>query len=163
MSLKCIIGGREWVLYWDIWHQDNQFVFPGGLRATQSFTFADVDRPILGVDFFRDHNLTIDLTRRELFRRQGTGADCYGEVFPCSVASVSNSLASLRPMNELCNAVLDEFPEILQPRFGSFKNSHGVEHHVPTTGPPLFSRAQRLGPDKLASAKAAFHLSLIHI
>ena len=56
--------------------------FPGGLRATQSFTLADVDRPILGVDFFRDHNLTIDLTRRELFRRQGTGADCSGEVFP---------------------------------------------------------------------------------
>ena len=97
-----------------------------------------------------------DSTRRELFRRQGTGADCYGEVFPCSVARVSNSLASLRPMNQRCNAVLDEFPEILQPRFGSFKNSHGVEHHVPTTGPPLFSRARRLGPDKLASAKAAF-------
>ena len=79
--------------------------FPGGLHATQSFTLADVDHPILGVDFFRDHNL-----------------DCYGEVFPFSVAIVSNSLASLRPMNERCSAVLDKFPEILQPRFGSFRN-----------------------------------------
>ena len=38
----------------------------------------------------------------------------------------------------------------------SDENLHGVEHHLTTTGPPVFARARRLHDEQLAVAKAAF-------
>ena len=58
--------------------------------------------------------------------------------------------------NDLAS-ILNEFPELLVPRFhDSDENLHGVEHHLTITGPPVFARACRLHDEQLAVAKAEF-------
>ena len=48
---------------------------------------------------------------------------------------------------------LHEFSLILQPTFSSNSVKHGIQHHIPTTGPPIHARARLLAPDKPAFAK----------
>ncbi|RUS70636.1 hypothetical protein EGW08_021603 [Elysia chlorotica] len=50
--------------------------------------------------------------------------------------------------------ILEEFPELLVPTFKN--NKHGVVHHIPTSGPPVHTRARRLDKDKLSAAKTEF-------
>ena len=38
-----------------------------GLKVVHTFLLADVKKPILGTDFFRDNDLIIDISRRRLF------------------------------------------------------------------------------------------------
>ena len=58
--------------------------------------------------------------------------------------------------NDLAS-ILNEFPELLVPGFhASDENLNGVEHHLTTTGPPVFSRTRRLHYEQLAVAKAEF-------
>uniref|UniRef100_A0AAQ4Q920 Gypsy retrotransposon integrase-like protein 1 n=1 Tax=Gasterosteus aculeatus aculeatus TaxID=481459 RepID=A0AAQ4Q920_GASAC len=52
--------------------------------------------------------------------------------------------------------LLAGFPELTQPTFSASAVKHGVEHHIATTGPPVYARARRLDPTKLAVAKAEF-------
>ncbi|XP_059361850.1 uncharacterized protein LOC132101153 [Carassius carassius] len=52
--------------------------------------------------------------------------------------------------------LLASFPALTQPTFSSSTVKHGVEHHLATTGPPVYARAWRLDPTKLAVAKAEF-------
>ncbi|KAJ8395404.1 hypothetical protein AAFF_G00033890 [Aldrovandia affinis] len=44
---------------------------------------------------------------------------------------------------------LGELPDLTRPTFSTADAKHGVEHHIPTTGPPI-------APAKLAIAKAEF-------
>ncbi|GFO38417.1 Pol polyprotein [Plakobranchus ocellatus] len=44
----------------------------------------------------------------------------------------------------------------LQSTFSTGEVKHGVKHFIPTKGRPVFARARRLAPDKLASAKKEF-------
>ena len=48
------------------------------------------------------------------------------------------------------------FPEIWRPIFSCTTDSHGVQHYVPTTVPPVHAKARRLSLDKLAIAKKEF-------
>ena len=52
--------------------------------------------------------------------------------------------------------LLADFPDITTPNFIQSQSKHGVEHFIPTSGPPVHARARRLPPDKLAAAKAEF-------
>ncbi|KAK3884912.1 hypothetical protein Pcinc_010841 [Petrolisthes cinctipes] len=52
--------------------------------------------------------------------------------------------------------ILAAFPDVVKPHFHSAMPKHGVLHHIPTTGPPLYARPRRLPPDKLAQAKEEF-------
>ena len=49
-----------------------------------------------------------------------------------SVAAAQDEFAKL----------LAEFPSVVQPSFHQATVQHGVEHFIPTTGPPLHSRAR---------------------
>jgi hypothetical protein len=52
-------------------------------------------------------------------------------------------------------SILDEFPELLVPRFRPDDEvKHSSKHHITTSGPPLHARARRLDGEKLAIAKA---------
>ena len=54
-------------------------------------------------------------------------------------------------------SIIDEFPELLVPRFrANDENLHGVQHHLQTLGPPVFARARRLHDKQLAVARAEF-------
>ncbi|GFS27769.1 Pol polyprotein [Elysia marginata] len=111
---------------------------------TARLIVADIRQPLLGADFFRQHNLLVDLRRERLIERD-TFLSC-----PCTVG-----VTSVTESNKF-RKILQEFPAILQPTFSSASVKHGVEHNVLTTGPPVHARARRLAPDKLAVAKREF-------
>ena len=100
-------------------------------------TIADVSQLLLGANFLRTLSLLIDVRRRRLvdaedltsiaLRRTTTAAPHLG-----SIASANDDFARL----------LSEFPNTITPCFSQPTTKHGVEHYIPTQGPPLSSRAQ---------------------
>jgi cleavage and polyadenylation specificity factor subunit 1 len=53
-------------------------------------------------------------------------------------------------------ALLSQFPDVVNPSGRLPSTSHGVEHHLPTAGPPISSKFRRLDAVKLAAAKEEF-------
>ena len=55
-------------------------------------------------------------------------------------------------------SLLAEFPMVTNKEALQFAKEpkHGVEHTIETSGRPVFARARRLDPEKLAAAKAEF-------
>ncbi|GBM27056.1 hypothetical protein AVEN_256973-2 [Araneus ventricosus] len=52
--------------------------------------------------------------------------------------------------------ILSKFPELLTPVLGNVGASHNVEHCIETRGPPVFSKARRLNPEKLKFLREEF-------
>ena len=119
-------------------------------QCTWPFVLAEVSRPLIGADFLRHHGLLVDLGHRRLLDAQ-------------SLASV-HLLTGSGPAPQLAHAatddpytqVLADFPALTEPNFLRSQPLHGVDHFIPTQGPPVHARARRLPPDKLASAKEEF-------
>ena len=128
--------------------------FPG-ITLAHKFVLADVTRPLLVADFFDAHGLCVDFKGRRILRLVDTRV-----VF--SIPATLTTLHSLSSNHQVVKIpreyrdVLEEFPEVQQPRFGSHRNAHGVTHSVPTRGPPVFAKAHRLCPERLACARQAF-------
>ena len=135
------------------WGKRNVSLLLGhGHSFIQEFHVADVTEPILGANFFVANNLTIDMARRRLIDMADLAAIL--TKIACQSPSVSGIHA---PSVNAFDRIIDDFPELLIPRFKSTDtNKHGVEHHIVTEGPPLHARARRLDPDKLAVAKSEF-------
>ena len=136
------------------WGERNISIVLGDRTFIQSFKLADVAQPILGADFLVSNNLAVDLRGRRLI-----DLNSYA-IIPTKAAVTPPHFSGIHEVrtddNEFA-AILDEFPSLTVPRFtGRDKNLHGVEHHLPTTGPPVFARARRLHDEKLAVAKAEF-------
>lgn len=115
-----------------------------------TFVIADVSNALLGSDFLCAHGLMVDLQGRRLMNSttfQSTPL-CHAVPRGAHVSTVlaNNSQASL----------LAEFPNLTKPSFDTKTVKHGVEHFIPTAGPPVHSRARRLPPEKLLLAKAEF-------
>ena len=109
--------------------------------------------PILGCDFLAAHNLTIDIAAGIVLTPDKT---------PLRAAPVQSTGAKLfRILHSVPEAVRDlltEFPAVLgtAAKQTQHHNKHGVEHHIQTTGQPVFARPRRLNPEKLAAAKSEF-------
>lgn len=54
----------------------------------------------------------------------------------------------------MASFIRSEFPTLESPDF--LKCNHSVRHHIPTVGPPVFSRPRRLDPNKFRDAKVDF-------
>ena len=64
------------------------------------------------------------------------------------------------PASSLQNKIFRDFkevfvPELKHPHPGAMAK-HGVEHHIKTSGPPVYSKYRRLNKEKYEQAKAAF-------
>ena len=139
--------------------------FPG-LKLVHNFLLADVRKPILGSDFFREHRLVIDIPGRRLFRASGVhGAPVDVEV-RAKPASFTSDLCGLHCSltRDSVAAIFDDFPSVVSsPVYDASTPKHGVYHTVPTSGPPVFARARRLFGEKLVVAREAVsytHLTL---
>ena len=129
-----------------------------GLRRTFRWVFviADVQTPILGVDFLQHFGLLVNVRHSELsdgitqLRVQGILS---------TTASPSPSIQAIQPLTEF-HAVLSEFPELLQPYCHDSPVKHDVTHHITTTGPPIRARTRRLPPEKLKIARQEFEQML---
>ena len=112
---------------------------------------AKVSVPLLCADFLCAHGLLVDVKNRRLM----------DAVTFCSYACTlggadSILLSSMLPASDDFHRLLAGFPALIQPTFSASAVKHGVEHHLATTGPPVYARARRLDPTKLAVAKAEF-------
>lgn len=115
------------------------------------FILADVKTPLLGSDFLQEQGLLVDLQNRCLIDATSfTSAILQQSTQP---ALHLHHVASDDPYK----LILDEFPAITRPEFSSPSVRHGVEHFISTTGPPVYAKARRLSPDKLAVAKQEFN------
>ena len=120
----------------------------GRQRYEQEFWVADVEKPILGAEFFIKNDLAIDLKRRVLIERR-----CYASLAAAEpVAYLAPKVASIRAKPLIADdpdivKLLDEFPDVLTPSFDSDTVAHEVQHHVPTETswqrPRPFSRRWR--------------------
>jgi hypothetical protein len=116
----------------------------------QEFWLAEVTQLILCADFFIANGLAIDLAGRRLLSLDHLA------VIPAR-AVCSASIGGLHQVRAGYESILDEFPELLVPRFRPDDEvKHSSKHHITTSGPPLHARARRLHGEKLAIAKAEF-------
>ena len=115
------------------------------------FTVAAVQRPLLGADFLRHSGLLVNIRTCKL-------------VQPDMLRSISLTTTDL-PSVSLCvspgstssyDTVLQDFPQLTVPAFHHREVQHGVQHHITTKGPPVFSRIRRLAPDRLKVARQEF-------
>ncbi|KAM8899173.1 uncharacterized protein AB9W97_009746 [Spinachia spinachia] len=121
----------------------------GGHRFGWDFVTARVAVPLLAADFLCKHGLLVDVKNR------------IDAVTFCSYSCTLSGADSIRLSSMLSpsddfHRLLAGFPELTQPTFSASAVKHGVEHHIATTGPPVYARAWRLDPTELAVAKAEF-------
>jgi hypothetical protein len=121
-------------------------------RFDWSFTLADVPQPLLGADFLRANNLLVDLRSKKL-----VDAQTYASVSCGHVAGHAPHLSAISTIDNEYAKILADFPAVTTPTFSHATVKHGVEHYIPTEGPPVYAHARRLAPDKLALAKYEFY------
>ena len=123
-------------------------------KYTWLFYVADVKHSLMGADFLVDKNLAVDLRGRRLIDLTNYTV-CPAREF---LVSDYSGLHEVRTDDTELAAIINDFPDLLQPRFtATDDNRHGVEHHLQTTGPPVFARARRLNEEQLSIAKAEFN------
>ena len=115
------------------------------------FLIAQVQRPILGLDFLQAFGMSIDLRKRQLLHS--------GESTPFSSASsIVSGVNVVRAPRSSFAEILSEFPEITDTALASRTTQHGVECYINTSGPPVRTAPRRLSPAKLVVAKKYFEL-----
>lgn len=119
------------------------------------FILADVSKPLLGADFLRANALLVDIKRRRLINAQTFSSNSIGKIEQS--APQLNALASSASKY---TRLLGEFPRITTPHFSESFPTHGVEHYIPTSGPPVHSKVRRLPPEKLEIARKEFNQML---
>ena len=105
---------------------------------------------MLGADFFCSNHLI------DVYTRHIVDATTYESVPLRQVASlVPGPGLNSSSAHEFAD-ILKEFPSFTRPQFSSVDMKHGVEHYIPTLGPPTHAKARRLSPVKLAVARREF-------
>lgn len=118
------------------------------------FVLANVQRPLLGADFFDHHGLMIDVKGRQLVDR----ITLQPKLVPINAIPVSGPGAGPDQFGAY-NDVINDFPEVFKSELRQTPGAsakHGVYHHIKTTGPPAHQKFRRLPPDKLEVAKQYF-------
>ncbi|KAA3676559.1 uncharacterized protein DEA37_0005414 [Paragonimus westermani] len=111
------------------------------------FTVADVQHPIVGIDFLSFFGLTVDVGNRNLIDST-TALYVHGKA--TSINSIG--LRSALPDNGFA-AILRQFPQLTNPSNATSPPKHDVFHHIVTKGPPTYASPRRLPPHKLKVAK----------
>ena len=132
------------------WGRRRFSILLGGRTFLWNFLLAPVDRPILGWDFLVHFKLWIDAPGARLLDSANMTPLCVVSGDSGDAAVVA-AVAVPPPVSNL----LSQYSDIMGTGFSDIQPSHGVFHHVVTSGPPVHARA-RLDPVKLASAKAEF-------
>ena len=131
------------------WGFSEQTVIFNGLSFAFNFLLAGVTRPILGNDFLASHGLLVDPTR------------C-GVLWAADLSIISSTsgpgglISHLSSVDPEVRKLLSETPAVLAAGLHGRPALHEVSHSIKTTGRPVFAKARRLDPEKLAQAKEEF-------
>ena len=124
----------------------------GQYSTVWPFVLARVTRPILGADFLRHSGFLVDVRHKRLVQ-----ADTWDVVSLTPSSDPNHQVFHLqREENEYVKWIRDSYPALLKPCFSEPTVKHGVVLQIPKKGRPVFAKARRLPPDKLAAAKSAF-------
>ncbi|XP_053968641.1 uncharacterized protein LOC128870067 [Anastrepha ludens] len=130
-----------------------------GLRRnfTWSFLIADVAKPILGADFLNEFGLLVDIKNKQLIdAKTKLRTKCNSQLIQYERVNTIDD-------NSIFSDLLQQFKDLtLPPTFNKGNNlkQSSVKHQIVTSGQPVFSRARRLNPEKLAIAKKEFELMI---
>ena len=123
----------------------------GRFSGSWPFILAQVTRPILGAEFLRSSGFLEEVRRKRLVQAESWDT---AELQPS--AGTHQVFHLQQPESETLAWIRASYTEILVPKFSEPMAKHWVVLQIPTTGRPVFAKARRLPPDKLAAAKAAF-------
>ena len=117
----------------------------GNHRFEWPFQLAPVAVPILGADFLKHYKLLLDVSNQRVFSADSPTSPSI--ILPTSPDSTSAPLkANLLATPKCISDLLAEFPDVV--------SSDGFTASKPR--PPVFAKARRLDPEKLASVKKEF-------
>ena len=119
-------------------------------RYEWKFVNADVNQPLLGADFLCHYGLLVDVRNQRLLDTTTLTS------MPLTVAKGKATLLGHISVEGPYASLLTKFPVITTPAFNQATTKHGVEHFIPTTGPPVHAKYRRLSPEKLKVAKDEF-------
>lgn len=117
---------------------------------------ANVDKPIIEVDFLNYFGLLVDVRNKKLIDST-TSLSAVGTLTrntsPCSIKAVAGTSKYHR--------LLSQYPDIVRPTGRQREVKHNITHQINTTpGQPIFSRPRRLLADRLKIVKTEFDLLL---
>ncbi|GBN35834.1 Retrovirus-related Pol polyprotein from transposon 412 [Araneus ventricosus] len=115
-----------------------------------NFIVADVSRPILATDFLERYGLLVAIKNKKLIDVERNLTTRVHLSFGSSLGAIVLSRDSQ------FNKLLSKFPNLTNPSLNIVPMSHGTTHCILTKGPPVFSRARRLTPEKLKAVKKEF-------
>ena len=127
----------------------NKDVQLGSRKFNFDFTIADVRQSIIGSDFLAAHYLAPN-------NRDGNILDLNDMSIIAADLDSTHSPLGINFVNQKEDPyyqLLDRYPSLSTPSFTPKEVKHGVQHHIPTTGHPVQSKARRLSPEKLQVAK----------
>ena len=113
------------------------------------FLLAPVREPLIGIDFMYDNDLVVIPKTKQLLK-----LDTF-RTMKLTLASHKSQRVYTIQNCPIKNIIQTEFKELLTPSFRS-KPTHPVQHHIETTGRPVFAKARRLDSHKLELAKKEF-------
>ncbi|GBN42950.1 hypothetical protein AVEN_31641-1 [Araneus ventricosus] len=124
--------------------------FRFGRLFNWNFTVTDASRPILGDDFLERYGLLVDIKNKKFidFERNKTTRGHLPFVSSLGITVLSGDTQF--------HKLLSKFPNLTNPSLNIVSKSHGTTHRILTKGPPVFSRARRLTPEKLKAVKTEF-------
>lgn len=126
-----------------------------GLRRdyTWKFVVADVNKPIIGIDFLAHYNLLVDCRQHRLV----DGLTKVSVNVPATRYTEGISSVKVIAGDSTYLKILREYPDITRPAGTQREVKHNTVHHIRTTpGPPVTSRPRRLPPDRLKIAQSEF-------
>ncbi|GBN24462.1 Retrovirus-related Pol polyprotein from transposon opus [Araneus ventricosus] len=120
---------------------------------TWPFIIANVNQPIIGVDFLKHFNLLVDIKSGCLIVGI-TKLTTQGKY--TNTDSLTSGISILLGASEFYG-ILSQFPELTNPSQPTRNNKPTKVHHfIETTGQPVFSRPRRLSPELLKIARQEF-------
>ncbi|GBM68676.1 Transposon Ty3-I Gag-Pol polyprotein [Araneus ventricosus] len=117
------------------------------------FIIANVNQPIIGVDFLKHFNLLVDVKSGCLIDGI-TKLTTQGKY--TNTDSLTSGISILLGDSEFYG-ILSQFPELTNPSQPTRNNKPTKVHHfIETTGQPVFSKPRRLSPELLKAARQEF-------
>lgn len=127
-----------------------------GQELPWQFVIADTNKSIIGLDFLRYYKFSIDVFTNKITSEQHT-ISCVNKLYATNLHHLS--FIKNQVDNDPFNKLLLEFEDLTRPNhFDKAKAQHNTVHHIKTKGPPVYSRARRLHPQKLEIARENFKI-----